>query len=83
MARMPVLISAAMLSDAKYVDRNGFLVNHLYGTVTSHFSVSTYFTRKPENSAAGNLENKNILNFKGCLTRFIKSTDDMVDWLTS
>lgn len=31
---MPVLNSAAMLRQAKYVERNGFLVNHLKGMET-------------------------------------------------
>jgi hypothetical protein len=63
-----VLISAAMLRQAKYVERKGFFVNHLYGTVTRQTISSRSFIRRPAKNAFGNFESKNILNFKGCFS---------------
>ena len=67
----PVLISADIASDAKYVDLNGFCVNHLYGTLTTDLFSSISLIITPEKNAAGNFQNKNILNFTGCLIIFI------------
>src|SRR6186713_1413181 len=47
-ARAPVLISAAMLKQAKYVLRKGFCENHLKGIDTSHLFSSRLFTLTPE-----------------------------------
>src|SRR6188768_2200587 len=47
-ASAPVLISAAILKQAKYVLRKGFCENHLKGTDTSHLFSSRLFTLTPE-----------------------------------
>src|SRR6185312_9822653 len=64
-ASRPVLISAAMARQAKYVDLKGFRVNHLYGTVTTQESASRRATRTPEKNALGSLLNRYSRNKMG------------------
>lgn len=77
--KVPVLISAAMLRQAKYVERNGFFENHLYGTVTVHLVSLISLTLTPEKKALGNFDNKNNLNLKGCLINRIN--DDAPEFI--
>ena len=64
-ASEPELISAAIAKHAKYVERNGFCENHLYGTVTTQCCSSISRTRTPEKKAAGSFDNRYILNRTG------------------
>jgi hypothetical protein len=58
---------------AKYVDRKGFLVNHLKGTITEQCSVSTSLIDKPEKKAAGRFFNRYKRNFAGLLIKAKKA----------
>jgi hypothetical protein len=68
-----VLISAAMLRQAKYVERKGFFVNHLYGTEIRQTVSSRSFILRPAKKAFGKRESKNILNFNGCFNDLINA----------
>ena len=74
--KAPVLISAAMLRHAKYVERNGFFVNHLYGTVVTQVLTSMCRMRTPEKNALGKRESKNILDLKGCFSSVMNDDGD-------
>jgi hypothetical protein len=67
MASAPVLISAAMLKQAKYVERKGFFVNQLYGTEAVHCMADTDRMRTPEKYAAGKRLKRNHRAFAGWL----------------
>ena len=54
--KAPVVNSAAMACTAKYMELNGFWLNHLCFTVTSQTSRETDFTRTPLQKAEGNLK---------------------------
>ena len=65
-ARTPVLISAAIDKQAKYVLLKGFFEKYLYGTLTIHLSKSAYSTLTPLKNAEGKFFNRYNLNLKGC-----------------
>src|SRR4051812_20694606 len=57
--KSPVLISAAIIWQAKYMERKGFWVSHLYFTVVIAFSLVNSFTFIPARKPIGKrLSNK-------------------------
>lgn len=70
--KMPVLASAAIAKIAKYNERKGFLLNHLYPTLITASSASNLFSLSPAKYADGSFVSKNNLKENGDAKRFLK-----------
>ena len=64
MHKIPVLISPGINRMAKYTERNGFLLNHLYDTLTAASSISSFSSFTPAKNAAGTFTSKNEVKAK-------------------
>ena len=71
MHKIPVLISPGINKTAKYTERKGFLLNHLYETLMAASSISSFSSLTPAKNAAGTFASRNEVKAKALPNCFL------------